>query len=58
MDPERYRAVRQIFDSALTQALEARAAYLREACQGDPGLFEEVMQLLEAHQDAGILWNR
>ena len=51
--PNRFERVRQIFDEALTRAPEARAAYLAEACAGDPGLAREVAALLAARAVAG-----
>jgi len=53
MNTEQYRAVRELFDAALAQPAEARSAYVLAAGPGDPEVFEEVMKLLEAHQEAG-----
>jgi serine/threonine-protein kinase len=46
--------VKSIFGAALAMASAAdRAAYLNEACQGDPSKRAEVESLLRAHQDLG-----
>ena len=41
--------VRQIFDGALDRSLNARSAYVSEACQGDKDLQHEVESLLAQH---------
>lgn len=50
MTPERYQRIGQLFDAALEQAPEARAAFLAAACGDDVALRAEVEQLL-AHQE-------
>jgi WD40 repeat protein len=46
--------VEQVFSEALAIASPAeRAAYLEQACSGEPELRQEVEELLEAHVDAG-----
>src|SRR5262249_13075116 len=50
-DPDRVEAV---FSAALgRESAEERAAYLEEACAGDPDLRARVEALLRAHQEAG-----
>ncbi len=41
--------VRQIFEAALERPHEERAAFLDVACEGRPGLRDEVASLLDAH---------
>jgi serine/threonine protein kinase/tetratricopeptide (TPR) repeat protein len=48
--------VRQVFEGALAQPLEARRSYLADACGGDRSLEVRVEQLLAAHdQSTGFL---
>ncbi len=56
LDPDRWRAVRTVFNRAAELDGEARACYLTEACQDDPSLREEVEALLQAdpHADAAL----
>jgi serine/threonine protein kinase len=46
MAPERWRQVESLYNAALARAPERRAAFLQEACQGDPELYREVESLL------------
>jgi len=46
MDPERLRQIESLYHAALERAPAARAAFLREACRGDPDLQREVEELL------------
>lgn len=48
--PERWRQIRAVFDEASEHEGEARAAYLEQACHGDPALRVEVESLLAAHE--------
>lgn len=52
MTPDRWTRVQALFEAALGQAPADRAAYLRAACDGDAGLFEEVASLLDADNDS------
>ena len=38
LDPDRWRRIDQVFDAALDRPPGERAAYLDEACEGDPEL--------------------
>src|SRR5215213_3001476 len=49
----RWPRVKEIFDVALTCAPERRAAFLRERCDNDDAIREDVESLLEAHARAG-----
>jgi serine/threonine-protein kinase len=56
MDPERWRRVDRLFAAALELVDEAREAFLERACDGDPGLRQEVDRLLVAERrSAGFL---
>src|SRR5262249_60798400 len=46
MDPERWRAIEQIFHAALERRQDERAKFLDSACAGDPELRGEVESLL------------
>ncbi len=51
MDPERWLRVKQMFEAAVEQDPARRAAFLDEACSGDPALRTEVEALLAGHED-------
>ena len=53
MTPERWRRMDSVFQCALDLPPGERAAYLRDACQGDARLREEVQALLDSHDQAG-----
>ena len=44
MTPDRWTRVQTLFEAALDEAPDDRAAYLRAACDGDAALFEEVAE--------------
>ena len=50
MQTERWRQIESVFQSALERAPEAREAYLKEVCQGDTSLRNEVNGLLAAYE--------
>ncbi len=50
MQPERWRKIEQVLSSALERKENERAAFVKEACAGDPALRDEVESLL-AYQD-------
>jgi eukaryotic-like serine/threonine-protein kinase len=52
MTPERYRQVKDLFQSALGYEPNRRAAFLSHACEGDEALYSEVESLLIAHAGA------
>lgn len=51
------KSIESIFSEALNQAdLEERGAYIEEACQGDSDLKQQVLELIQAHEQAeGLL---
>jgi len=54
MQPERWRKIDSIFQSALDCAPDDRAAFLNEACTGDTELRNEVEALLALHGKSGF----
>jgi serine/threonine-protein kinase len=52
MNPEQWHQARQIFEEALDREASAREAFVREACQGDQRLFEDVASLLASYDQA------
>ena len=52
MDPQRWKQVDDIFQSALDHAPAERDAFLREACSGDETLEREVRSLLTSDDSA------
>jgi hypothetical protein len=52
MDTDRWEVLEAIFHAAAALRPEARRSYLREACDGEPGLEREVRQLLAAGERA------
>jgi hypothetical protein len=53
MNPDRWRAITEIFHAALARDPAVRASYVADVCADDPGLRAEVDALLAAHDDAG-----
>lgn len=47
---ERRHQVEVLFHEALALEPSARTSFLKEACSGEPGLFEEVVSLISAHE--------
>ena len=52
MDPERWRKIERLCNSALELKPEQREAFLDEACAGEESLRREVRQLLEMQPEA------
>ena len=50
---ERWARIGEIFDAALREPLERRAAFLERACGGDGDLEADVRSLLASHEEAG-----
>ncbi len=48
MTPDRWQEIQALFVAVVDQGPAAQAAYLAEACAGDPGLRDEVLALLAA----------
>jgi serine/threonine-protein kinase len=57
VDPERRRAIDDLFDGALDQPPDQRAAWLHEHC-ADPGIRAEVDALLRAHDETHGIFDR
>jgi serine/threonine-protein kinase len=57
VDPERRRAVDDLFDGAVDQSADQRAAWLQAQC-GDAELRAEVEELLRAHDETHAIFDR
>ena len=57
MTPDRWQEVSRLYQSALAQPVEQRAAFLAGACRDDSDLRREVEGLL-AQEQAGLLVDR
>jgi serine/threonine-protein kinase len=53
MNPDRWKQIEELFESALERGPAERAAYLDEACGGDAALRREVESLLAHQQPTG-----
>ena len=53
LDTDRWEGVADLFQSALEKPAGDREVFLRRACLGDTALFDEVLTLLQAHEEAG-----
>ncbi len=53
MTPERWHRIETLFEAALERPPRERAAFLDEACGGDEGLRQQVIDLLSYHEEAG-----
>ncbi len=53
MDPERWKQVDYLLQSALRRPPSEREAFLRQACGSDQALEREVRSLLTSHEEAG-----
>ncbi len=53
MTPERWQQIKPIFQSAIERPPAERAAFLDQACVGDPGLRSEIEALISAHERSG-----
>lgn len=58
MTPARWHAVKQLFYSALERSPAQRQAYLAERCAHDPGLRQELEELLAHHERSTGLRSR
>jgi serine/threonine protein kinase len=57
MTPERWQRVARLYEAASVLPTEERAAYLRDACEDDEALREEVRSLLASEAAAGDFLN-
>jgi len=53
IDPERWKLIDSLLQSALEQEPAQRPAFLIKACEGDDALLQEVESLISAHHQAG-----
>jgi len=58
MSPEVHQKVRRIFDEAVEKPDAERAAFLEQACAGNPEVLQAVTRLLEARLDASSFLDR
>ena len=58
MDPERWRKVDDLLQSALQLPADQREEFVRQACSGDAALEHEVRSLLISDQEAGSFLGR
>src|SRR5580693_7066557 len=54
MEPERWRQVEQLYQSALALEESKRSAFLDDSCSGDEALRREVLSLLARHEQADM----
>jgi eukaryotic-like serine/threonine-protein kinase len=57
MHPERWRQIKEILDVSLSLDPAEREEYLTRVCESDRELRVEIDSLIEAHQDAGDLFD-
>ena len=57
MQAERWKRIKEILDVSLRLPAEERPGYLNRICEGDQELREEVESLIEAHEQAGDLFD-
>jgi len=56
--PERWRQIREIFDSALERDPKDRSGFLLEACNGDTAMHAEVLSLIASFDSSQTdSWN-
>jgi serine/threonine protein kinase/Tol biopolymer transport system component len=55
MASDRWSEIERIFHAALERPVEARAAFVKEACNQDAGLEREVLSLLDQSSQTGFL---
>src|SRR5262245_57216897 len=53
MTPERWKQVKEIFNTALDRSVDEREAFLNEACGGELSLPQTVERLINSHEQAG-----
>ncbi len=57
MDPERWKQIRQVCQSALEIEPDRRKAYLKQTCVGDESLLKEVESLLAQQSEAACVFD-
>ena len=58
MNPERWRLIEQIYDSAIERPPGERRSYVETACAGNSALRDEVLELLAHTDDDSAPWQR
>ena len=58
MNPEQWQAIHELFETALEQPVEERAAFLTEACKGDEEMRRRVEAMLAADARNDLLMDR
>ena len=53
MTPERWRVIKEIFQTAIEQHPSGRRAFLNQACADDVTLIPEIESLLDVYQHLG-----
>jgi hypothetical protein len=53
MTPERWDEINRIYHCAVEVDIDRRAVFLKEACNGDDTLHQELESLLVSHEQAG-----
>jgi len=51
----KWKKIKEIFSKAIELEGKERDQYIRKACAGDKGLFEELHSLLKSHDRAGVM---
>ena len=54
MSLDRHHASERLFYEALTRAPQGRERFLFESCRGDFTLFQDVLDLIRCHEEAGL----
>src|SRR5439155_7788894 len=57
MHPERWKQIKEILDVSLRLPPDEREEYLTRVCEADAELRQEVESLIEAHEEAGDLFD-
>ena len=52
MDPDKWRRIKEVFDSAIGLEADVQSEYVAKACQGDDEVLRDVQTLLRHHQEA------
>ena len=52
LNPDRWRAIEELFDDAVSRPREERAAWIAYSTEGDSELYSEVMSLVASHEAA------
>jgi len=58
MKKDRWKKISRVFDIALTLPEERRENYIKQLCKGEPGLEEEVREMLDSAEESGQIFER